>query len=194
MDGTAIGGEIGGIPIRVMEEPKQIVGELVRHLVNINPHNTTRRRGVVEREVVRLPEPDRVVEILRRRGGEGGGRQRRSGAEKEGAEGGDEGVVGREGEWGREAAGEGGVEEEGGEGEEAEGEETGGGDGEGEGLGTALAGHRGRSGAHGWAVLEWANAAHVCPSATTLGPVAPNAGNLGKIIRYALRSLSIRVR
>lgn len=95
MDGAAIGGEIGGIPIRVMEEPKQIVGELVRHLVNINPHNT-RRRGVVEIEAVRLPAPDRVVEILRRRGGEGGGR-RGSGAEEEGAQGWDEGVVGGEG-------------------------------------------------------------------------------------------------
>lgn len=181
MDGAAIGGEIGGIPIRVVEEPKQIVGELVRHLVNINPHTATRRRGVVEREAVRLPAPDRVVEILRRRGGEGGGR-RGSGAEEEGAEGGDEGVVGGEGEWGRGAAGEGGVEEEGGEGEEGEGEEAGGGDGEGEGLGTALAGHRRRSGAHGWAVLEWANATH------NVGGGGAKRWGVGNILRYAVRT------
>lgn len=63
MDGAAIGGEIGGVSVRVPEQPEQIVGELARHLVHVNPNR--RSEGVVRVSVhpPALYPVHRVVEV-----------------------------------------------------------------------------------------------------------------------------------
>ena len=63
MDGAAIGGEIGGVSVRVPEQPEQIVGELARHLVHVNPNR--RSQGVVRVSMhpLALYPAHRVVEV-----------------------------------------------------------------------------------------------------------------------------------
>ena len=132
MHGAPVGGEVGGLAVRVPEEAEQIVGELARHLVHVDPERRRCRRprapGFPVQPGLLLP-PDRGVEVRWRRVGSGGV----VGGVEEAVEGGDEGGCGsaRVGEWAGDGAMRGGEEEEevdGGEEEEgADGEEAAGG-------------------------------------------------------------------
>lgn len=135
--GAPIGREVVGVPVGVPEQPQQIVRELARHLVDVDPERPRGRRGpcgVVPVETGLLLDPDRGVKFAR---SGGGGRGMRVG--EEAVEGGEEGCGGaraREDGWGGSVRG-GGEEEEVGSGEEYEGggdsgEESAGGGGGGE--------------------------------------------------------------
>lgn len=43
VNGAAIRGEIGGLPVRVSEEPEEIVGEFGGHVVDVNPNGQAER-------------------------------------------------------------------------------------------------------------------------------------------------------
>lgn len=127
--GAPIGGQVGGLAVRVPEQPQQIVREPARHLVHVDPERRRGRRpGAAPVEPFLLLGPDRGVEVA---GGRGGGRGA-AGRGEEAVEGGEEGGVGGgagAGARASEATGRGGREEEGvGGGEEEEEEEGGGGE------------------------------------------------------------------
>lgn len=116
VNGAAVRGEIEGISVGVVEEPEQVVSELSRHLVNINP-NRGGREGM---RVERLVDPDEIIKFADGVGGGGisnssiVGKRRGGIVGEEFGEGGDEGVidVGVEGEedWGSRRKGGGGGE------------------------------------------------------------------------------------
>ena len=58
VDGAAIRGEIGGVFVGIPEEPEQIVGELARHVVHVNPKG--KAHGVVRISV----QPIHVVVVV----------------------------------------------------------------------------------------------------------------------------------
>lgn len=111
--GAPVGGEVVRLAVGVPEEPEQIVGELARHLVDVDPERPRRRRpratGVPVQPGLLLP-PDRGVEAIGGRRGSGGAVR----GVEEAVEGGDEGGCGgaRVGERAGERARRGGGEEE----------------------------------------------------------------------------------
>lgn len=63
--GAPIGREIVRLPVRVPEQPQQIVGELARHLVHVDPERTRGGRGPrgVPVEPGLLLGPDRGIKV-----------------------------------------------------------------------------------------------------------------------------------
>ena len=96
MDGAPIGGEIGGVSVGVAEEQEQIVGELGRHVVHVNPDRHAQRVVRISVQEPGLGGRDQAVEVLVAGGGgvvaEGG-----FVGEKKAVEGGDEGGLGLQG-------------------------------------------------------------------------------------------------
>lgn len=86
MHGAPIGREVVCLPVRVPEEPQQIVGELARHLVHVDPERPRGGRGLPV-EPGLLLGPDRGFKVAW--SGRGGGGVR--GCRKEALEGGEEG-------------------------------------------------------------------------------------------------------
>lgn len=98
MDGAAIGGEIGGVSEGFPEEQEQIVGELGRHIVDVNPDRHGHRVVRISEQAAGLGSGDEGVEVVVAGGGaesvvsEGG-----FVGEKKGVERGDEGGKGIQG-------------------------------------------------------------------------------------------------
>jgi len=99
VNGTSIGGEIGGVSVGLLEEPEQIVGELGGHVVDVNPKGKGERVVRIRVQPVHLGAINGVVELGDEvllsgvRGVVGKGVWRGSGGE-EAVEGGDEGGFG----------------------------------------------------------------------------------------------------
>lgn len=99
MHGTTIGRKVLGLPVRVPEQPEQIVCELGWHLVNVNPNHRGRCPWLLPREPLGLLLPDQIIErlgcssvfIAEGRGSGNGGGGRVGGEEL--LDGGDERVV-----------------------------------------------------------------------------------------------------
>lgn len=64
MDGAAIGGEIGGVLVGVPEEPEQIVGELGRHIVDVNLDRHAQRIVRVTVQPPALGRRNQIVKLL----------------------------------------------------------------------------------------------------------------------------------
>lgn len=63
MNGTSIGGEIGGFSVGPFEEPEQIVGELWGHVVDVNPKGKGERVVRIGVQPVHLGAINGVVEL-----------------------------------------------------------------------------------------------------------------------------------
>lgn len=64
MNGTSIGGEIGGFLVGSFEEPEQIVGELWGHVVDVNPKGKGERVVRIGVQPVHLGAINGVVELV----------------------------------------------------------------------------------------------------------------------------------
>lgn len=63
VNGAAVRGEIGGVSVSVFEEPKQIVGEFARHVVDVNPKGKRQRVKGIGIEPIHLGVENGVVEV-----------------------------------------------------------------------------------------------------------------------------------